>query len=173
MQNNILISLDIHEDKSIDQTADIVQMKIHEETIAADRVGIDGVGLGGGVVDILKRKGFNVIDIVSGQKAPELWQYSDFLFQNLRSMMWWAMRESLRKGEIKLAIDNELLVEDLTAAKYEIRGDKTIKVESKDEIKKRIGRSTDYGDAFVYANFIRILHSQNQTDTENLGNIDY
>jgi hypothetical protein len=44
--------------------------------------------------------------------------------------------------------DDPELLQDLAAARYEIRGE-TYKVESKDEIKKRIGRSPDCGDAVM------------------------
>ena len=35
-----------------------------------------------------------------------------------------------------------------------MQADRTIQVESKDDIKKRLGRSTDYGDGLVYADFV-------------------
>jgi hypothetical protein len=43
------------------------------------------------------------------------------------------------------------LLQDLTAPTYEMRGDRSIVVQSKDVIKQSLGRSTDYGDALVYA----------------------
>ncbi len=68
--------------------------------------------------------------------------------------MWWEFRERLRLGIFSLPseLDPKLLA-DLTAPRYEIRSDKTIFVESKADIKERIGRSTDFGDALVYAAF--------------------
>jgi hypothetical protein len=60
------------------------------------------------------------------------------------------MREQLRKGELCFELDDPRLREDLTAPRYTITGDKVITVESKDDIKSRIGRSTDAGDGVVY-----------------------
>ena len=46
---------------------------------------------------------------------------------------------------------NTKVIADLTAPKYKISSEKTLTIESKDDIKKRIGRSTDYGDAIMQA----------------------
>ena len=89
-------------------------------------------------------------EVISGAKPIET-RLETFRFKNLRSQMWWVTREALRKGEICFEVDDPRLREDLTAPRYTITGDKVIQVESKDEIKKRIGRSTDAADAVVYA----------------------
>jgi hypothetical protein len=54
------------------------------------------------------------------------------------------------------------LIGDLAAPRYTIERDKKIKVESKDDIKIRIGRSTDYGDAYVQAVFVRKLKQKRE-----------
>lgn len=111
---------------------------------------VDSVGLGAGVVDSLRAQGYPVTEVISGAKAVE--QRGDtFRFKNLRSQMWWLTREALRTGKVCLDVDDPRLREDLTAPRYAISGDKVITVESKDQIKKRIGRSTDAADAVVYA----------------------
>ena len=161
MLGNALVEIQGYKNMSIDRTATITQNKIMEDGIDADMVGIDVVGLGAGVVDNLRRAGYTVKAISSGEKPVHIpgWN-THFKFYNLRSQMWWFLREKLRNGEIAIAVQNQKLVEDLTAPRYEIRSDKTIRVESKDEIKKRLGRSTDYGDAFVYAMFVEYLASE-------------
>ncbi len=73
-------------------------------------------------------------------------------FYNKRAEWWWRLREYLdpESGmDIALPPDRELLA-DLTAPRWELtpRG---IKIELKDEIKKRIGRSPDKGDSLAYA----------------------
>lgn len=77
-----------------------------------------------------------------------------FRYKNIRSQMWWEFREKVRSGRACLPWPlPKRLFEDLTAPHYEITGDKVIEVESKDDIKLRIGRSTDDGDAVVMAAF--------------------
>lgn len=158
MEGNHTIERGKFEGLSIDQTADKVELFIKKHGIPHGNVGIDGVGLGAGVVDILRRRGYGVTEIISGASAKD-WEYDGFYFQNLRSAMWWLYRESVRNRELSLTYD-EMLFEDLSSPTYTYKNDKVIAVESKDDIKKRIGRSTDDGDADVYANYMRIICNQ-------------
>lgn len=94
-------------------------------------------------------KGFNGAKTAEGRTADR-----QLGFYNKRAEIWWRFREALDPGQangspIALPPDNAL-VADLTAPRYEItpRG---IKVELKEDIAKRIGRSTDRGDAVVMA----------------------
>ena len=50
--------------------------------------------------------------------------------------------------------DNEILKEDLTFRKYRIMSDKRFLLEKKDDFKKRMKRSPNYGDAFMYGLWI-------------------
>jgi hypothetical protein len=74
----------------------------------------------------------------------------------VRSAAYWKVRELLdpsQPGGSPAALpDSRLLLQDLTALTYEItpRG---IKVESKEDVCSRLGRSTDEGDALVMANW--------------------
>ena len=70
--------------------------------------------------------------------------------------MWWRLREILEPGSgrnLVLPDDRELLG-DLCAPRYK-ETTQGIQIESKDDIRKRLGRSTDCGDALVMA-----LHEQ-------------
>jgi hypothetical protein len=71
---------------------------------------------------------------------------------NKRAEWHWRMREALdpRSG-IDLAIPPDPMIRaDLAAARYELTA-RGIKIEDKDEIKKRIKRSPDKGEALMYA----------------------
>ena len=149
-EGHALIDMEYHSGLSIDRTADIVQTRINEGSVDANEVRIDTVGLGAGVADNLKRNGFDVSEIVSGTRAIER-PDSFYKFFNLRSQMWWEYREGLRDGHYSIGFDDARLNEDLTAPRYSVSGDRVLRVESKEDIKRRIGRSTDAGDAAVYA----------------------
>ena len=78
---------------------------------------------------------------------------SSVVHQNCRSAALWLMRDLLDPShdpDLALPVDDELLG-DLTAPKWRILSGGRIQVESKDDIRKRIGRSTDAGDATVQA----------------------
>ena len=66
----------------------------------------------------------------------------------LRDELWWRAREWLAARDSKLA-DDDALIAELTAPRYEIVSSGKIKIESKDEMKRRGLRSPDLADAFV------------------------
>ncbi len=73
-------------------------------------------------------------------------------FVNVRAASWWAMRLALapeRPAKVALPPDQRLFA-DLAAPRYRVTA-RGIQVEAKEEIKKRLGRSPDRGDAVVLA----------------------
>jgi len=142
-------------DVPINRIVDLVKGYLSEPEVPLkpEDVRVDAVGLGAGVVDLLVAEGYKVEELIGGAKPiPRPGQV--FKFANLRSQMWWEFREKLRLGIFSLPADlDPKLMGDLIAPRYEIKADRTIQVESKSDIKHRLGRSTDYGDAVVYAVF--------------------
>lgn len=74
------------------------------------------------------------------------------VFMDIRSEIWFAGREYLQTGQIK-GID-PALAEELCARQYTTKNRGKIQVESKLEMKKRIGRSPDLADAALLALFL-------------------
>lgn len=117
------------------------------------RAVVDVIGVGGGVVDQLRelRKpvtAFNASNSYSGRDRS-----GELGFLNMRSAAWWRLRELLDPGfdpTIALPPDDQL-TGDLTAGHWKVTAAGKIQIESKDEIRKRIGRSTDAADAVVMA----------------------
>ena len=72
---------------------------------------------------------------------------------NCRSAAWWTMRTALDpSGDPDICLpDDEMLLGDLSAPQWTVTSSGRIQVESKDDIRKRLGRSTDDGDAVVQA----------------------
>ena len=161
MRGNELYEIEEFSGLPVDKVSNYAQARIAERGIGADQVGVDVVGLGAGVADNLRGAGYDVRDIISGAKAVEIDTEEEeetlYKFKTLRSQMWWHYRERLRKGEIAITIRHQKLVDDLLAVKYKISADREIQIEGKDEIKKRLGRSTDYGDSAVYVDFVEYI----------------
>ncbi len=137
-------------------TAEVANMLINfltVEVVSNENCGIDTVGLGAGVYDNMNEKGIKAVEIISGAKPTK--SHETYEFKNLRSQMWWQFREDCKNGKIRLNSNDEELLTDLTAPRYKIVNEKMIQVESKDDIKQRIGRSPDKGDALVYCNAMR------------------
>lgn len=126
-------------------------------TMKADKftpIYVDVIGIGAGVVDRLNELEYNVTGINVGTSTTDTDDASGELrFNNLRSRLWWMLRERLDPdGDDPLAIPpNDELIGDLTAPTWKPTSAGKIQVESKDDIRKRIGRSTDLADAVALA----------------------
>lgn len=129
-----------------------VAQKMKQNKVRAEYIGVDGVGVGAGTVNALKEMGHKVSNLMGGA-APVKLNDDDQQPKNLRSQMYWQAREDIRNKKVILPNDPELHA-DLVAPKWKVMG-KTIVVESKEDIKKRLGRSPNKGDAFVYWNWVR------------------
>lgn len=114
---------------------------------------VDVVGIGSSVYDHLKILGgvtVHPVNVGEGSNARD--KTERYQFTNLRSQIYWQLREALdpASGEnIALPPGRELRA-DLRAARFSIVAGK-IKVESKEDMKKRLGRSPDKGEAIMLA----------------------
>lgn len=106
-----------------------------------DAVFIDGGGVGGGVIDILKSRGFRVIEVNFGAAARE-----ETKFANKAAEMWSAAKDWLATGAID---EDNKLRDDLTSREYGFDKDGRIQLESKKDMKKRGLASPDDADALV------------------------
>lgn len=108
-------------------------------------VAVDTGGLGAGVADVLRRYSeLDVVGIDAGTNADDVEH-----FHRTRDALWWGIRTWLAEGGAlpeDAKRDSELL-----AATYGFDERSRVKVESKDSIRKRIGRSPDRADALALA----------------------
>jgi hypothetical protein len=112
---------------------------------------VDVIGIGAGVLDRLREQGCRAEPFNASAGTANKDASGEFGFANTRSAAWWLTRELLdpsRDSDLALPPD-DLLLGDLTAPKWRILSGGKIQVESKDDIRKRLGRSTDDGDAVV------------------------
>ncbi len=127
-------------------------------------VGVDSVGVGSATVHKLRELGLWVRALNAGsrptstidketERASDVSVVEQERFYNLRSQMWWYTRRDLQRGYVSLPNDIELF-EDLTTPTWWTRNGK-IYVESKEDLKKRLQRSPDKGDAFIMGNWVR------------------
>ena len=114
---------------------------------------VDVIGIGAGVVDRLREMGYTVEAFNASAGTNRLDAVNEMGFSNCRSAAWWGMREQLdpSSGSDVCLPDDEMLLGDLSAPQWKILSGGKIQVESKDEIRKRLGRSTDDGDAVIQA----------------------
>ena len=131
--------------------------------------GVDPIGIGAGMVDRAIEIDMDLVPIDFRYKTDETDLSGTLKFRTMRDAMWWAMREALDpEGRIRLCIpDDDKLKQDLTAPTWKITSSGVILVESKEDIKKRIQRSTDTGDALAMTFALRSIGTAVQrADTE-------
>lgn len=105
---------------------------------------IDGGGLGSGPVDILRRLGWNPIDVLFGRTA------SDARYRYWGDMMWGRLRDALGQ-RLALPLDPDLK-QQLTQREYGLMDSGKINLESKKVMKERLGEkgsSPDVADALA------------------------
>jgi len=113
---------------------------------------VDAIGIGAGVVARLRELELPVVAFSASEGTKMRDLSGEIKFRNKRSAAWWTMRELLDPANAQgVALPlNDLLTGDLTAPHWRDTSS-GVGVESKDDIRKRIGRSTDDGDAVVMA----------------------
>lgn len=113
---------------------------------------IDVIGVGSSPYDFLNESRQHVLGVNVSEKSLSRDKSGRLSFFNLRSQLWWDMREALdpnANNGIELP-DNKKLLQELCAPKWRLRGP-IIQVESRDEIISRIGNSPDLASAFILA----------------------
>lgn len=122
---------------------------------------VDVIGVGAGVVDRLREMGHSVMGVNVSEPTLMTDISGELSFLNLRSLLWWLMREYLdpsapRGRLIDLPPDEELTAE-LVIPKWTETARGTIKVESKSDIRKRLSRSTDSADSVMLAMYASLM----------------
>lgn len=149
-----VVNPDIATMEIVDRIAQVASA--HSDTLRA--IVVDAIGIGAGVAHRLRELGFPVVAFVANRKTEMRDKSGELGFANWRSAAWWVTRELLNPAEnirLGLPTDNfmaeEDLVGELTAPQSRIIGNGKIQVEAKDDIRKRLRRSTNRADAVIMA----------------------
>ena len=113
---------------------------------------LDVIGVGASPYDLLRIARQQVVGVNVAEAAHGSDRSGRLRFANLRSYLWWTLREELDPANdtgIALPPDPELLA-DLAAPKWSMHGMK-VQVESREDIVKRIQRSPDCASALILA----------------------
>lgn len=131
-----------------DEAARRVEMAWRDKS----RIGVDAIGYGASASDTMMNWGMSVEPINFGATSDRFDKSRRFQFFNQRAEQYWALRDALdpQSGENICLPPSRTLRADLTAPRYKLTRGK-IQIEPKEEIKKRLGRSPDEGDAVVLA----------------------
>lgn len=119
------------------------------------RVVVDvGGGWGGDAHGHLMKNQVDSVPYMGVKKSLKRTADNQLTFTNVRTEAYWRLREALdpdQLGGSQIALPNDKkLTSDLTSPMYKITSN-GIELESKEALTKRLGRSTDRGDAVVMA----------------------
>jgi hypothetical protein len=121
-----------------------VERIVTEYGVAHADVFIDDIGIGRGVYDRLREKNIMVNGVSVGEKSIE--EEARGRFFNQKAQYYFDAANWIKAG-------GKLVKNDgwgqLVWIKYKVSSDKTIQIESKQDLKKRVGRSPDIAEAFM------------------------
>lgn len=140
-QGRVAYGLQSYSKKDTMEVVGIVHKIIQDEK--PFRVCVDVGGLGAGVVDRLKELGHSdiVVAVNAGSKPLDAEKYF-----NKRAEMWGCLKEWLLDEPISIP-DSDSLHADLCGLKYKFDSNSRLRLESKEEAKKRGIRSPDEADS--------------------------
>lgn len=111
-----------------------------------------GGGWGGEAHGHLMRNNVDSVPYMGVKPSGKRTADRQLTFRNIRAEAYWRLREALNPDQLggsTIALpDDRTLLADLTAPKYRVVSN-GIELEAKDKLIKRLGRSTDRGDAVV------------------------
>jgi hypothetical protein len=144
-QGNTVLEIKSFASMDLMQLCGVVKNRYDDCTVMErpQEILVDVIGLGAGVVDRLREqnlpvRGVNVAEAPSTKKN----------YLNLRAELWFAIKDWLAQRDCRLPNDDEL-VSELAAPLYKYTSTGKIKIESKDEMRKRGIKSPDKADALA------------------------
>lgn len=135
--------------KATTETAGWLLSEVRRYPPGSVSVVIDDAGVGGGVTDIVREQlardqQYAIVPVTAHNGGHAAFVPDEY--PNRRSELWFAMAERL--PELDLDTDDQLAA-DLSSPTYRMDSSGRRVVESKDDTKKRLGRSPDRGDAVL------------------------
>jgi hypothetical protein len=109
---------------------------------------VDSALMGGGVIDVMRSRGWDVVDFNGKRRASDADEPARFL--DVRAWGYWILREAFRQNVPVIRPDDGLL-EDFLATRYETGASDQVKIIDKKEIRKQLGRSPDKADSVMMA----------------------
>jgi hypothetical protein len=125
------------------QTTGWVAHQIENNPDRPTTIFVDTIGLGAGIADRLRELGYNAVDVNVGERSNDRGKY-----YNLRAELWVKFRDWLQEGRGSIS-DDEALIAEASSIKYSFDSAGRIKIERKEDMKKRGLRSPDRADALT------------------------
>jgi hypothetical protein len=153
-----------YQKQTLDVTGGIIENLRNTMNIGNSDVLVDEDGMGGGVVDFLKFKGFvNNSSPLPSPNGPKDANGNPIKenFDNLKSQCYFRLADRINKNELYLQCENEeirkLIVEELEQVKQKsLDSDMKKGVIPKDKVKEHLGRSPDFADTLMMREYFEL-----------------
>ena len=119
--------------------------RIIDETVPS-RTNVDAVGVGAGVYDRLIELGYDVYAINGSERA-----YQSDRYQNLRTEIMWSLKARFENATIRVPDDDRLEHQIVNLRQQSVSSRGQLRMETKEDMKARIGASPDRADALALA----------------------
>lgn len=144
------VSLTEYKHLSVIEVAHKIREIHQREGIALSNIIADEDGVGGGVVDILKCKGF----VNNSRPLPNPVTQADDNYANLKSQCYFRLAERINKGGVYIdcrdtGVKGQIIQELEWVKQYNMDKDSKRQVLPKDKVKEELGRSPDYADTLM------------------------
>lgn len=114
------------------------------QKIFASEIWVDDIGIGAGVRDRLRELKYDVMGVKSSARAEDPVHYV-----NLKAEMYMHAARMFKEERVSIP-DDQQLIEDLAAVSYSLNSKGQVCIEKKKDIKLKLGRSNDKGEALIY-----------------------
>tara|TARA_R100001594_G_scaffold11334_3_gene25806 strand:+ start:7698 stop:9008 length:1311 start_codon:yes stop_codon:yes gene_type:complete len=136
---------------TITDLADYIRSLQQKEAVSLNNIIVDEDGVGGGVKDILRCKGF-----VNNSRPLKNENY-----QNLKTQCYYKLADEINKGQIGINTDNITVRQNIIEELEQVRSkdqdkDTKLRIVDKDTVKAIIGRSPDYADCLAMRMYYEI-----------------
>jgi hypothetical protein len=133
---------------SITETAEAIKSLMNKHRVPLSNVVADEDGVGGGVVDIVRCKGF-----VNNSKALKE-ENNNVEYQNLKTQCYYKLAELIQSNKLFIDCNNADIQDTICKELEQVKRDKIdqdgkLRILPKDKVKELIGHSPDYSDALA------------------------
>lgn len=150
-QDNVVVDVVSWQTPNLmDSVAKVIEVA-KRHGVEMSRVHVDEIGVGGGVVDRLRELGHAVDAVNFGESPAGDWAdyIGDIRFKNRRAELLYVAREKIRRKDGKVDARFAEIWRDLSAPWCKPNSAGLMIVQPKDDVKKLIGCSPDFGDAYA------------------------
>lgn len=151
------VKLKSYKGLAVTETAAKAKEYQKQYSITTSNVVADEDGVGGGVVDILRCKGF----VNNSRALPNPVTHEEENYNNLKSQCYYKLAERINKGSLYIEcddkeIENEVIEELEQVKQHNMDKDTKKAVIPKEKVKEIIGRSPDYSDTLMMSEYFEL-----------------